>query len=375
MEFTCKLCDKVFDSKKGLHIHVSRTHKLTIPEYYVEVFQRKDRYSGELLPFKDFTDYFSREFSTIENFKLWAESANPHEVREVMLRQLKARIAGKELKYGPSYLELKTNGLPTINMFKRFFGSYSNACNELNVEPLYNKGLVNNFFDKNSELKDIKILIDTREQKPLSFPRSMSMKLDFGDYAVGAPHYDYTYVDRKDENDFRTTMTSGFDRFTRELERARDFDAFLFVVVEGSIESIIKNNNLIPKKANVPFIWHNMRLLMHRFPRRCQFIFTGDAEKGLFNKLDSNFYNDFDKLQAHSKSLQDAGNEEEFKKINNKLWILKKNIFKPAYEAYALQARKMSELIIPKLLVFGQKLWNTDLQYFIDEDDLGKRNA
>ena len=41
------------------------------------------------------------------------------------------------------------------------------------------------------------------------------MKLDFGDYAVGSPHYDYTYVDRKGETDFKSTMTTGFNRFTK----------------------------------------------------------------------------------------------------------------------------------------------------------------
>jgi len=48
-----------------------------------------------------------------------------------------------------------------------------------------------------------------------------------------------------------------------------------------------------------------MRLLMHKFAKKCQFIFTG--------------------------------------------------------------GRKESEEMIPKLLVYGKKLWETDLQYFIDK--------
>ena len=55
----------------------------------------------------------------------------------------------------------------------------------------------------------------------MKFKNTTSMKLDFGDYAVSGDHYDYTYVDRKSESDFKSTMTSGFDRFKREMDRKR----------------------------------------------------------------------------------------------------------------------------------------------------------
>lgn len=372
MANVCKICQKSFKNTKGLHVHVKRAHKLSVPEYYVQVYQRKDKYTGELLEFKDFTDYFSRDFASIENFLAWSENAEPEEVKEVMLRQLKARIDGKELAYAPSHIELLLNKLPTIDIYKKFFGSYSTACSELNIEPLYNKKLFSGFFNSYPELNDVKILIDTRERKPLVFNKSAELKLDFGDYAVGSPHYNYTYVDRKDESDFRSTMTTGFNRFVRELERAKDFDAYLFIVVEGSIESIIANNNLIPKPANLPFIWHNMRILSHKFPRRCQFVFTGQAEKNLFSKLDTDFYSDYNKLYNYSKSLYAAGEREKLEKINKKLWIIKKNIFEPAYNQYVDQARIKSQEIIPKLLVFGKKLWEVDLQYFINKNDMGR---
>ena len=160
------------------------------------------------------------------------------------------------------------------------------------------------FFKEDKDLDLVKILIDTREQKPLSFPKSMSMKLDFGDYAVGGPHYDYTYVDRKSESDFKGTMSTGFNRFKRELHRAVQFDAYIFIVIESTVEKLKKNNIFSPHKSNLPYIWHNMRLLTHLFPGKCQFIFSG--------------------------------------------------------------GRRESEALIPKLLVYGKKLWGTDLQYFID---------
>ena len=87
-------------------------------------------------------------------------------------------------------------------------------------------------------------------------------------------------------------MTTGYERFVRELQLAQEFDAFLFIVVEGSVESIVKNNIINPKKSNLSFIWHNMRQLAHDFPRRCQFIFTGQ-NKLLFNTLNDEFYSNY----------------------------------------------------------------------------------
>ena len=83
-------------------------------------------------------------------------------------------------------------------------------------------------------------------------------------------------------------------------------DSYLFVVVESSLDKIETNNAFGPHKSNLKFIYHNMRLLLQEFGGYCQFVFSG--------------------------------------------------------------SRKNSAAIIPKLLVMGPKLWNVDIQYFIDKD-------
>ncbi len=305
MSYECKVCGQSFKNERGLHLHIPKKHKIPLAEYYVNYYQRRDRLTNELLEYKDKDSYFSVDFASQENLRKWALSADKDEVRAYILKRLEDRVKSKELQYAPCHLELHLHDLPSMDMYKYFFGSYSQACNDIKIKPLLGKNIMKGFFDENKELDDIKILIDTREQQPLKFKNSMSMKLDFGDYAVGAPHYDYTYVDRKSESDFKGTMSTGFKRFNRELERAKEFDAYIFIVVESSIDAIIKNNMFGPRQSNLPYIWHNMRLIMHKFPGKCQFIFTG--------------------------------------------------------------GRRQSEEIIPKLLVYGQKLWGTDLQYFIDK--------
>lgn len=372
MTLTCKICNKACKNKQGLHSHVSRIHKLTIPEYYIQVHQKRDKHTGELLEFKDFNDYFNRDFKNINNFISWAKNAKIEEVRGLMLKQLKARVTGKELKFAPPHLELYLNKMPSIDMFREYFGSYSKACEEVGVPPLYPKGLMKDFFASNPELDDVKIMIDTRERKPLEFKKSTSLKLDFGDYAVGDPYYNYTYVDRKDESDFKSTLTTGFERFKRELDRAKHFDAFLFVVVEGSIESIINNNILFGSRSNLSFIWHNMRVISHEYAGRCQFIFTGKNGKNLFDQLDSDFYNEYNELNDLLINLKKVKNEDRASKISKKMWVMRKKIFEPAYDKYVADARIESQNIIPKLLVYGKKLWETDLQYFIDNHVLGR---
>ncbi len=305
MTALCRVCGKTFKTDKGLHLHISKAHKIPLPEYYVNFYQRKDKFNNKLLSYKNKDDYFNIDFRTRSNLIAWSKRAKKEEVKDYILGQLRRRVEAKGLKYGPSHLELELHDLPPLDMYKEFFGSYSKACDELKIKPLFEKNIMTDFFTEDTELSSIKILVDTREQQPLRFSKSLSMKLDFGDYAVGAPHYDYTYVDRKSESDFKSTMTTGFKRFTRELERAQQFDAYLFVAVESSIEKIKKNNIFGPHRSNMPYIWHNMRVLTHMFPRKCQFIFTGN--------------------------------------------------------------RTASEAIVPKLLVYGKKLWETDLQYFIDK--------
>jgi len=298
----CKICLEDFESDKKLHMHL-RSHKITLAEYYVKYYPRYNLYSGDLLPFKNKDDYFSRDFFNRDQLLRWCEENEPKQVKQYILKLLKDRIERKELLKGPSHLELINNEMPTIDLYQKHFGSYTYACNEAGVEPLFNSRLPKEW---NAEVDPMmKIFIDTREQKPLEFPNSEPLKLDFGDYAVGEEFYDYTYVDRKGEQDFKSTLSkNNYDRFKYELTRARDFDSYLFIVTENDIRSIQHNNKRGAHISNMKYIYHNMRVLSHQFAGACQFIFTS--------------------------------------------------------------SRQESERLIPKILTLGKKLWNVDLQYYLD---------
>jgi hypothetical protein len=298
----CKICSQEFESEKKLHMHL-RSHKVTLAEYYVEHYPRKNLYTGEPLPFKNKEQYFSKDFSTRDQLLKWCESEDDKVVSDYIINILKKRINQKQLNLAPSHLELKINELPTVDIYQKHFGSYTAACHQAGVKPMFGSQLPSAWNDPVSQ--DIKIFIDTREQQPLEFKNSESLKLDFGDYAVGSEHYDYTYVDRKSEQDFKSTLSkNSYERFREELKRTKDFDSYLFVVTEGSTSSIERSNRWAPHMSNMKYIYHNMRVLAHEFAGSCQFIFTGSREE--------------------------------------------------------------SERLIPKILTLGRKLWNVDLQYYID---------
>jgi hypothetical protein len=304
LSITCKICGSKFRSERSLHTHI-KAHGILLAEYYTTYYPRYNLYTGELIPFKNKDQYFSTYFSNNVELEKWAATAEREHVQQILLDMLSKRIISKDLQYAPNHLELKLLDLPEIEIYKVFFGSYNEACRRLQVEPLLNKSIKSKFLKENKNLNDIEILIDTREQNPLRFTNSKSHKLDFGDYTATGEYYNKTYIDRKSETDFKSTMTVGFDRFKKELQRTVDFDSFLYIVVESSTEKVIRNNSFGPHKSNLTFVWHQMRVLSHEFARRCQFVFSG--------------------------------------------------------------GRKRSENLIPILLDAGPEMWHSDIQYYIDK--------
>lgn len=304
MNITCKICGSKFKSERSLHAHI-KAHGILLSEYYITYYPRYNLYTNELIPFKNKDQYFSTYFSNNVELEKWSAVAAHEHVQQILLDMLSKRIISKNLQYAPNHLELKLLDLPEIEIYKTFFGSYNEACRRLQVEPLLNKSIKSKFFKKNKNLNNMEILIDTREQTPLKFQNSKSHKLDFGDYTATGKHYNKTYIDRKSETDFKSTMTIGFERFKKELKRASEFDSFLYIVIESSTEKTINNNSFSPHKSNMSFVWHQMRILSHEFARKCQFIFSG--------------------------------------------------------------GRKRSENLIPILLEAGQEMWHSDIQYYIDK--------
>ena len=305
----CNICGKQFDKIKGKHLHISKSHEKSLSDYYEEFHPKKSKLFKEKIRFKNYNQYLSQDFINREELIKWCYSENKDAASKYIKNLLKNRIESKSVKHSLSEIELELCEFPDIESYKYIFGSYSSLCKELGLSNSLNKKIPSDFFDfeENPHLnpEKMKIFVDTREQKPINFMNSELMKLDFGDYTAAGSYYDYTYIDRKSEGDLKSTLSGqNYERFRRELDRAREFNSYVFVLVESSIQKIIENNELSPHRSKLPYIWHNLKTISQEYKDCCQFVF--------------------------------AGNRNGLKKL------------------------------IPKILLYGKSLWNVDLQYFLN---------
>ena len=82
-----------------------------------------------------------------------------------------------------------------------------------------------------------RIIVDTREQKPLFTGKSVVVKkLDTGDYSIEG-FEDKIALERKEPLDLFQTLTHGHKRFKKELERALKLDYFA-LIVETNLVSV-----------------------------------------------------------------------------------------------------------------------------------------
>lgn len=82
------------------------------------------------------------------------------------------------------------------------------------------------------------IIIDTREQRPWSFREDINIiygTLKTGDYALDGD--DSFAIERKSMDDFLGTISSGWERFQREIERMAEFSAKV-IIVEGDYREV-----------------------------------------------------------------------------------------------------------------------------------------
>ena len=89
--FVCAECKKEFASRASLHKHIKQ-HDLNLASYYTKHFPRKNKLTGDPLPFKTYDEYFERDFSTKQQLTKWCKESPPAEVKEYALSLLENGI-------------------------------------------------------------------------------------------------------------------------------------------------------------------------------------------------------------------------------------------------------------------------------------------
>jgi len=275
----CKLCDKTFDTDRQLHAHL-KAHDLRMVEYYQTQFPRHDKHDGKIIKFKNKNQYFENDFNTRTSMKSWLKSVPESEAKEYCRNALRKRKEKKSLKYAPTQVELRSTLIPPVHYYNELFGDYYALCEDL--------GYVNKFANCSSIVygsvyddPSYKIYIDTREKMPLKFKGVPTefRALKYGDYGFSDEEASCKcYVERKSVGDFIGTLSGGYERFKREIERAGEQESYLVILVEETLSNCLGFNYLphVYKKGTKvtpEFVFHNVRDLIQTYPF-IQFLFV-----------------------------------------------------------------------------------------------------
>jgi len=284
----CKECGKEFETDRQLHAHL-KAHGLRMVEYYQKHYPRHDFHTGDIIKFKNKKQYLSSDFNSRTNLRMWLKSQSQTDAKTYCTGLLTKRKEEKELIYTPSQVELRSILSPPIQYHDELFGDYYRFCSGLGFKNKYQQ--VTEFIIGQEYTKpEYKIFIDTREQKPLKFTRGIEIrKLDYGDYAFSsATSTCNCYIERKGLSDFIGTLSGGYERFIKEIERAKENDAQLVILVESKFTSALyfneqrksynKEKVFKKVKATPEFIFHRVRSLIQRYPN-IQFLFVNGRKE------------------------------------------------------------------------------------------------
>ena len=279
----CSVCQKKFEGDKNLHLHI-KAHKLSIGDYYHTQFPRHDLHTKELIKFKNKEQYFSADFNNKRNLKSWLKQVSMEKAKKYCKGLLTKRKREKGIKYTPTEVELRTLLVPPIHYYQIIFGDYYKLCEEIGFKNKLSQipaKKIEGLKFKEEFDKDHVIYVDSREQNPLQikdFPTEVK-GLKFGDYCLNdREKTGNCYIERKSVPDLIGTLSSGLERFEKEIERAAEEDAYLVILVERKLEECLAFNRLpyVYKKntrVTPDFIFHNIRSLLQKFPH-IQFLFV-----------------------------------------------------------------------------------------------------
>lgn len=242
-------------------------------EYFLKVYDKRDPYTNEAIPFDNKIQYLQQNFMNRSNINRWIIE-NPVDGEKYLREKLEERKKEKELKYALNACDLRSlKTFPVLSAIKKAGFKWTIINQDLGLELKYD---YNNIIF--NPIEDKEFFIDTKEQKPLEFDKSAVLKLAYGDY-VAKNSEGLVFVERKSISDLWTTLSNGFERFKREIERAKQDGVYITVVVEYPIyKAITYNHQKRFSKSSAEFIFSRIRSL-HQDYKNVQFVFSGDRRK------------------------------------------------------------------------------------------------
>jgi hypothetical protein len=249
---------------------------MTVKKYF-ENFPKYDLFSHSPIPFKSYEQYAQADFLNKKNLKSWLSELEVVERIEYLRGKFNQYLFFKNVKYVPCYIEsCLVSSLISIEDIENLCEiGFDDFCVQANLNSKFS---YRDFELKFNYISDSDLIIDTREQKPFSFPElnAKNIKLEYGDYALEKNLK--IAIERKCYSDFISTFSSDIPRFERELERAKKDDGYVVVVCESTLNNILYSKHRRYGKASPHFISHNLRKLMREHDN-LQFVFCSSREE------------------------------------------------------------------------------------------------
>lgn len=272
----CKIDNSSHASIEDMHKYLRR-FKIKQCDYYKQYYPRFDLLTKDIIEYKNYDQYFSQDFANKNNLKKWLKQ-NPIEGLEWSKKWLAQRQEKKDTFYAPTEVELKSLSCPPMSYYE-LHGGYYKITEEL--------GFLRRFSDNSLIFKtlpnDSVIVTDTREQKGLKIKHKTSKEcINVGDYALKGEYDLGIRIERKSLPDFVGTLSSGYERFVRELQRCVDKNLYVVMLVESSLSDAL-GFDYLPQmrwaKAKPQHIFKQLRDLLHQFPLHFQAIFVDGRDE------------------------------------------------------------------------------------------------
>src|SRR6266540_341279 len=161
---TCRICNREFNLESQFNRHLYKSHGVNLKIYYETTYSKKDKLTNEKIEYKNKEQYLGTDFLTKTNLRKWLKQQTT-EIQKVYCKELLARRKEKmALVFAPCQVELRSlSNIPPASYYQELFGDYYKLCEELGFKNRFIKAEVPPI----QELKDVSIILDSREQRPI----------------------------------------------------------------------------------------------------------------------------------------------------------------------------------------------------------------
>lgn len=254
--------------------HFWKEHRVKEADYCTQNYPRFSKLTKDRIVFKNRNQYFESDFNNKNELKKWIKE-NPDTCLDYCLSLLERRYTTGKAIYSLSQVETRTLCIPSVAWYNSTC-NYNVECESLGFKTRF-RYLVEPVAKRAAP---VKMQVDTREQKPLVFDSAVRQTLKYADYA--SELNPRVFVERKSLSDFISTLSSGYERFQREIDRAQVDNNYIFVAVESDLTPALSFEYL-PQisrkiKASSDFVFHRVRELMQKY-NNIQFVFLENRKQ------------------------------------------------------------------------------------------------